>query len=109
MSSLTALSPLDGRYAFQLSELRDLFSESALMKFRCQVEIEWLIFMSEQEILPNYKLNALEIASLRDIFKTFSDKEAHEIKTIERTTNHDVKAIEYFLKARTEDLPFGKK
>lgn len=109
MSSLTALSPLDGRYAFQLSELRTLFSESALMKFRCQVEIEWLIFMSEQEILPHYKLNVTEINALREIFKTFSDKEAQEIKAIERTTNHDVKAIEYFLKARAEAFPFGKK
>ncbi len=109
MSSHSALSPLDGRYASQVADLRDFFSEAALMKFRCQVEIEWMIFMSHAEILPHYKLNASEIETLRKIVKCFSDEDALRIKAIERTTNHDVKAIEYFLKERAETFAFGKK
>ena len=102
LSSLTALSPLDGRYSSKTAVLRPYFSEYGLIHYRIHVEIEWLIHLSEHtgiEELP--KFNADAKAKLRDIVKNFNEDDANKVKEIERTTNHDVKAVEYFLKQVT--------
>src|SRR4028118_429350 len=95
LSSLTALSPIDGRYRRQLEHLDDYFSEYALMKYRVLIEIEYLQFLAQKKIC---KLSATGIKRLNDIKKNFSVEQAESIKEIERTTNHDVKAVEYFIK-----------
>lgn len=100
MNPLSALSPLDGRYCSQTKDLSVFFSEAALMQARAQVEAEWLIFMAEKGILPNCKFNNAEIQKLRGIYQQFSEADAEKIKTFEKTTNHDVKAVEYFLKEK---------
>jgi len=96
LNSLTAISPVDGRYRRQTENLDQYFSEFALIKYRVQVEIEYFIALS------HYGLKGLEIkpneSTLRDIYKNFSLDDATRIKEIEKTTNHDVKAVEYFLK-----------
>ena len=104
LSSLTALSPLDGRYASKTAELRPYFSEYGLIYYRVHVEIEWLIHLSEQvgiEELPEFSNKTKK--ALRTIVKNFSGEDAEQVKQIERTTNHDVKAVEYFLKQATAD------
>ncbi len=104
LSSLTALSPLDGRYASKTAELRPYFSEYGLIYYRVHVEIEWLIHLSEQadiEELPEFSHKTKK--ALRAIVKNFSGEDAEQVKQIERTTNHDVKAVEYFLKQATAD------
>lgn len=102
MNPLSALSPLDGRYHTKTKALSNFFSESALMKFRLKIEIEWLIFMSEQNILPSPTMTSAEMQALRALFLHFSEEDAKKIKALEGTSNHDVKAIEYFL---TPHLP----
>lgn len=103
-SALYALSPLDGRYQNQTHELSDFFSEAALMKFRSHVEVEWMIFMAEQGLIPQCTFNDTIIQGLRAIIANFSADDAQAVKNIEKTTNHDVKAIEYFLKERAQDI-----
>ena len=98
MNPLDALSPLDGRYAKDTASLAPYFSESALMKYRTQVEIEWLIAM------PGSAFNATEQADLRTIYQQFSQADAEKIKAFERETNHDVKAVEYFLRERAPQI-----
>ena len=101
MNPLTAVSPIDGRYAAQTAALSAYFSECALIKFRVQVEVEWLIHLSAQpEIGGVREFSAAEIALLRRVSDKFSELDAAQVKEIERTTNHDVKAVEYFLKER---------
>jgi adenylosuccinate lyase len=101
---IQALSPLDGRYKSSVNELRDFFSEEALVKYRCKVEIEWLKCMSGLESLVELrKFSAEEIVILDNLIKTFSNSDFLEIKNIEKTTNHDVKAVEYFLKSKLEN------
>jgi len=102
LSSLTAISPVDGRYAGRVAELRELFSEYALIKHRVIVEIRWLQHMAslpEISEVPAFSQNTL--AHLDDIIRNFSVDDAQRVKNIERTTNHDVKAVEYFLKEKT--------
>ncbi|MGB8635466.1 MAG: adenylosuccinate lyase [Rhodanobacteraceae bacterium] len=102
--SLTAISPLDGRYAGKVDALRPIFSEFGLMHRRVQVEIAWLLALSRQTALPELgTLSAAEQASLRSIAEDFSPNDAARIKAIEATTNHDVKAVEYFIKERIGD------
>ncbi len=98
MTHLNALSPLDGRYAKDTAALAVYFSESALMKYRTQVEIEWLLFM------PGTSFNASETQALRSIYQNFTPQDAEKIKAFERETNHDVKAIEYFLRERAPQV-----
>lgn len=97
--SIKSLTPLEGRYGHITEPLGDYFSEWALIKYRIHVEVEWLIAMASNsdfaEIRP---FTTVEITFLRDIVKNFDDTAALRIKEIERTTNHDVKAIEYFLR-----------
>ena len=107
-SSLNAISPIDGRYSSKTSELNKFFSEKALMKYRLLVEIEYFIGLCEFDIpeLKNFDQSKFEL--LRKIYLDFSNDDASIIKKIENTTNHDVKAIEYFLKDKFEDLNLSK-
>ena len=101
---LEALSPLDGRYAAATQPLRPFFSESALIKFRVHVEIEWLLMLSQCDEVPDVRDFTLdEIKTLRRISVEFSSDDAARVKAIEKTTNHDVKAVEYFLKEQLEN------
>lgn len=105
-SPLTALSPLDGRYHGKVDALRDVFSEFGLIKRRVQVEVSWLIALSEcdgiAEVPP---LSESAKAHLHYVIDSFSEEQASQIKAIEATTNHDVKAVEYFLKQAVADIP----
>lgn len=106
LNALTALSPIDGRYQDKASALRPIFSEFGLLKFRVTVEVRWL-----QKLASHAQINEVSALSkeandyLNHIVENFSLEDAERIKTIERTTNHDVKAVEYFLKEKSEALP----
>ena len=103
LTALTALSPLDGRYGSKTAPLRDFFSEYALIKYRVIVEIEWLkALASEPAIAEVPAFSAEAIALLDGIADHFSVADAERVKAIEATTNHDVKAVEYFLKEKTQ-------
>lgn len=95
LNNLTAISPIDGRYRKQLSHLDEYFSEHALIKYRVLVEVEYFIFLADKKF---FKLSARSKQQLREIAFNFSLNDAQQIKQIEATTNHDVKAVEYFLK-----------
>jgi adenylosuccinate lyase len=99
LTSLTAISAIDGRYRKQVQHLDDYFSEYALMKYRVVVEIEYLLFLSQKKI---FKLSAKAAKQLLHIKENFGLEDAQEIKQIEHTTNHDVKAVEYFIKQELE-------
>ena len=102
LNALTALSPLDGRYGGKTAPLRDFFSEYALIKYRVIVEIEWLKALAAEPAIAEVPVfSAAAIAMLDGIADTFSVADAERVKTIEATTNHDVKAVEYFLKEKT--------
>ncbi|WP_213991872.1 adenylosuccinate lyase [Sodalis sp. dw_96] len=106
LSSLTAVSPIDGRYGDKVSALRDIFSEYGLLRFRVQVEVRWLQKLAacaEIKEVPPFDPQAN--AFLDALAANFSVEDAARIKTIERTTNHDVKAVEYFLKERVASIP----
>jgi len=102
--SVLAISPVDGRYASKTSDLVAYFSEFALIKYRVRVEIEYFIALSESEVpqLPTLDKNQSE--KLRRIYKDFSEDDAAKIKEFERVTNHDVKAVEYFIKEKLGTL-----
>jgi len=100
LSPLTALSPLDGRYARQTDALREVFSEYALMHARVRVETEWLIALSEFHLPELAELSDHGKQFLRALASEFSLQDCERIKEIERTTNHDVKAVEYWIKER---------
>ena len=105
LSALTALSPLDGRYAAKLAALRPLMSEYALMQRRVQVEVEWFIALSDAGLDEFEPLDEALRGWLRGLASGFSETDAQAIKDIERRTNHDVKAVEYWLKSRFEAEP----
>jgi adenylosuccinate lyase len=99
--ALTALSPLDGRYASKVEALRPIFSEFGLMHRRVQVEIEWLLALAaDTRIVELPPFSASQIGTLKAIATDFSVDDGARIKAIEATTNHDVKAVEYFIKER---------
>lgn len=101
MSSILALSPLDGRYQSKATELAESFSEFALIKYRVLVEIHWLIALCEETGIPEAKpLNSDQKKLLLSFYENFTVADAQKIKDIEKTTNHDVKAVEYYLKDR---------
>ena len=104
LSELTAISPVDGRYRSKTENLATYFSEYALIKYRVRVEIEYFIALAE--FLPQLsELNTEEIkTALRKIYQSFSETDAARIKEIEGVTNHDVKAVEYFIKEKTDGL-----
>jgi adenylosuccinate lyase len=106
LSTLTAISPLDGRYAKKTEKLREIFSEFALMRFRVEIEIRWLQALShEPKIKQVPRLNKKAQDFLNNILENFNEKDARRIKNIEKKINHDVKAIEYFLKEKFADEP----
>jgi adenylosuccinate lyase len=99
LSSLTAVSPIDGRYASKTAALREYTSESALIYFRIFVEVHWFRFLCSMDDIPECPmLNERSDAVLDAILSEFSLDDANQVKTLEATTNHDVKAVEYFLK-----------
>jgi adenylosuccinate lyase len=103
LSALTAVSPIDGRYGSKTSELRSIFSEFGLIKYRVQVEVRWLQRLAEHNAIaevPAFSKEANDL--LNQIIDNFSEADAQKIKDIESTTNHDVKAVEYFLKEKIE-------
>ena len=107
-SSLNAISPIDGRYSSKTSELNKFFSEKALMKYRLIVEIEYFISLCEFDIPELQDFESPKFELLRNIYINFSNDDAAIIKGIEKTTNHDVKAIEYFLKEKFQELNLSK-
>ena len=107
-SSLNAISPIDGRYSSKTSELNKFFSEKALMKYRLIVEIEYFISLCEFDIPELQDFDSSKFELLRKIYIDFSNDDAAIIKKIEKTTNHDVKAIEYFLKDKFQELNLSK-
>ncbi|GAC10212.1 adenylosuccinate lyase [Paraglaciecola chathamensis] len=108
LSALTAVSPIDGRYADKTAELRSIFSEFGLLKYRVQVEVRWLQKLASTAAIEQVPAFSAEANAILDnIVATFDESHAGRIKEIERTTNHDVKAVEYFLKeqvAQNEEL-----
>jgi adenylosuccinate lyase len=104
-STLSALSPLDGRYASKLTALRPLLSEFGLMHRRVQVEVEWFIALGDAGFDEFKPLGEVSRGLLRSLVLRFSEADARAIKDIEKTTNHDVKAVEYWLKARFKGHP----
>ena len=104
-SALEAVSPVDGRYAKQSAPLKDYFSEFALFKFRVRVEIEYLIAFAFQIKSPGFSES--ESNSVREIYRNFTLQDAEQIKDIERHTNHDIKAVEYFVKQKLEAINLG--
>ncbi len=105
LNALTAISPVDGRYRSQLASLAPYFSEYGLIRYRVRVEVEYFLFLAEKKII---KLPAkLKPAKLRAIWQDFTEADAADIKAKEKITNHDVKAVEYFLKEKLEALGAG--
>ncbi|MFM2054514.1 MAG: hypothetical protein RL456_2551, partial [Pseudomonadota bacterium] len=100
LTALNALSPLDGRYAAKLTALRPLLSEYGLMHRRVQVEIEWFIALSDAGFAEFPALSEAGRGLLRSLVIHFKEEDAQAIKDIEKTTNHDVKAVEYWIKRR---------
>ena len=105
-ATLLALSPLDGRYAGKVDPLRPVFSEFGLIHARVRVEVEWLLALAaEPGIAELPAFDDAQVATLRQLADSFGVGEAARVKEIERTTNHDVKAVEYFIKERLGDDP----
>jgi adenylosuccinate lyase len=100
LNSLTAISPIDGRYRKVTNELAPYFSEFGLIKYRVQVEIDYFILLSQQGLPQLPKLFAIQVENLKAIYQNFSFADAEIIKETEKTTNHDVKAVEYFVKEK---------
>ena len=105
LSTITALSPLDGRYATKLAALRPIMSEHGYMQRRVQVEVAWFIALSDAGFAEFKPLTTGARAYLLGLVKNFSEADSAAIKEIEKTTNHDVKAVEYWIKAKFEARP----
>ncbi|QIL82999.1 adenylosuccinate lyase [Diaphorobacter sp. HDW4A] len=105
LSTITALSPLDGRYAAKLADLRPIMSEHGYMQRRVQVEITWFIALSDAGFDEFKPLSAGARSYLHSLVSNFSEADSAAIKEIEKTTNHDVKAVEYWIKSRFEARP----
>ena len=100
-NSLLAISPLDGRYRSKCEDLAPYFSEFALMRYRVLVEIKWLQKLSEHDQIDDLQvISERGLVYLDDLIRNFSISDAQRIKAIEATTNHDVKAVEYFIKEK---------
>jgi len=104
LNSLTALSPIDGRYRKQLHHLDEYFSEFALMKYRVLIEVEYFLFLADKRF---FSINASGRNALRKMAEDFSLEDANEIKATEAITNHDVKAVEYFVKKKLDTIKAG--
>jgi adenylosuccinate lyase len=101
LNSLTAISPIDGRYHRQTEALSAYFSEFALMQYRVRVEIEYFVALAQQKI---FSLPANKVQALRKIYADFNNETAQQIKNLEKVTNHDVKALEYYIKKELDAL-----
>ncbi|MGA0374166.1 MAG: adenylosuccinate lyase [Flavobacteriaceae bacterium] len=108
LSPLNAISPIDGRYRGKIKSLSKYFSEEALIKYRVRVEIEYFIALCQIPLPQLEQINPIIYEDLRSIYKHFSEVDAMEIKEIEKTTNHDVKAVEYFIKNEFDKLDIGR-
>jgi adenylosuccinate lyase len=107
LTTLNAISPIDGRYRRSTEKLADYFSEAALIKYRVRIEVEYFIALCELP-LPNLsEVDTAVFKPLREIYTSFSEDDAQAVKDIEKVTNHDVKAVEYFLKDRFDALGLG--
>ena len=104
LTALNAISPIDGRYRSKTKSLSAYFSEEALIKYRVKVEIEYFIKLCELPLPQLKEFNPSFFEELRSIYKHFSSEDALEVKEIERTTNHDVKAVEYYIKKEFDKL-----
>ncbi|PSG86499.1 adenylosuccinate lyase [Aurantibacter aestuarii] len=104
LSALNAISPIDGRYRSKVEQLKNYFSEEALIKYRVLVEIEYFIALCEAPLPQLKSVNPSTFEDLRAIYKNFSTENAQAIKDIEKVTNHDVKAVEYFIKEQFDTL-----
>jgi adenylosuccinate lyase len=105
LNTLTALSPIDGRYRAQLDNLATYFSEFALMQYRLRVEVEYFIALAQKKI---FEIKPTAATKLRQVYIDFTPETAVLIKQIEKTTNHDVKALEYYLKDKLDELQLGE-
>src|SRR5687768_11372095 len=101
LTSLTAISPIDGRYRKQVQHLDEYFSEYGLIKYRVLIEVEYLLFLAQKKIV---KLSDRTSKELFRIKEEFNIEDAKSIKEIEKTTNHDVKAVEYFIKEKLKKV-----
>lgn len=106
--SLFAVSPVDGRYLGKTEVLRNYFSEYALIKYRVEVEIEYFIALCELPLPQLKDFFKPDFGALRDIYNEFTAEDAQKIKDIEKVTNHDVKAVEYFIKEKFDELKLSK-
>ncbi|MDP4275110.1 MAG: lyase family protein, partial [Bacteroidota bacterium] len=104
LNSLTAISPVDGRYRNKTAELAEYFSEFALIKYRVKIEVEYFIALCQLPLPQLKDVDSSIFPELRGIISDFKLEDAQRIKDIEKTTNHDVKAVEYFLKEKFEQL-----
>ncbi|MBC8511035.1 MAG: adenylosuccinate lyase [Cryomorphaceae bacterium] len=104
LTPLTAVTPIDGRYISKTSSLQAYFSEAALIKFRVQVEIEYFIALCNSSIIQLNHFPSDKFSELRDLYTNFKESDAQRIKDIESITNHDVKAVEYFIKEEFDKL-----
>jgi adenylosuccinate lyase len=104
LNELNAISPIDGRYRNKVASLAPFFSEEALIKYRVRVEIEYFIALCEIPLPQLSTFDHLKFTALREIYSNFDTKDAQAIKDIEKTTNHDVKAVEYFIKKAFDAL-----
>ena len=100
LNALTAISPIDGRYRSKTEELSEYFSEFALIRYRVLVEIEYFIALCEVPLPALSGIDKTIFVQLQRIYQEFSVEDAQKIKEIEKVTNHDVKAVEYFIKIK---------
>ena len=105
LSALTAISPVDGRYRRQVDSLAPYFSEFGLIRYRVRIEVEYFIALCEWPIPQLSGVDPVQFPGLRSLYETFSEADAQRIKDIEKTTNHDVKAVEYFIKEKLKGSP----
>ena len=104
LSLLTAISPIDGRYRSKTEPLAEYFSEYALIRYRVRVEIEYFITLCELPLPQLQGINHDLFDQLRDIYRNFTPADAQRVKDIESITNHDVKAVEYFIKEKLDAM-----
>ena len=104
LHQLNAISPIDGRYRNKVANLAPFFSEEALIQYRVRVEIEYFIALCEVPLPQLAAFDHSKFSALQEIYTNFSSEDAAAIKEIEKTTNHDVKAVEYFIKSAFDTL-----
>ena len=106
-ASLFAVSPVDGRYRHQVEKLSDYFSEAAIIRYRVRVEVDYFIALCRIPLPQLKEFNSRDFSRLRKTYLAFMPEDAARVKEIEKVTNHDVKAVEYFLKERFDQLGLG--